>query len=38
MIFGGILAGGTGTRMYMADMPEQFLQLRDKPMVIHTLE
>ena len=38
MIFGGILAGGTGTRMNMADMPKQFLQLGDKPMVIHTLE
>lgn len=38
MIFGGILAGGTGTRMNMADMPKQFLPLGDKPMVIHTLE
>ena len=38
MIFGGILAGGTGTRMNMADMPKQFLPLGDKPIVIHTLE
>ena len=38
MIFGGILAGGTGTRMNMADMPKQFLELGSKPMVIHTLE
>lgn len=38
MIFGGILAGGTGTRMNMADMPKQFLPLGDKPVVIHTLE
>lgn len=38
MIFGGILAGGTGTRMNMADMPKQFLDLGSKPMVIHTLE
>ena len=38
MIFGGILAGGTGTRMNLADMPKQFLELGNKPMVIHTLE
>ena len=38
MIFGGILAGGTGTRMNMADMPKQFLDLGSKPMGIHTLE
>lgn len=38
MIFGGILAGGTGTRMNMTDMPKQFLELGNKPMVIHTLE
>lgn len=38
MVFGGILAGGIGSRMNMADMPKQFLSLGDKPMVIHTLE
>ncbi|MCF2555212.1 2-C-methyl-D-erythritol 4-phosphate cytidylyltransferase [Faecalicatena contorta] len=38
MIFAGILAGGIGSRMNMADMPKQFLNLGDKPMVIHTLE
>lgn len=38
MVFGGILAGGIGSRMNMADMPKQFLNLGDKPMVIHTLE
>lgn len=38
MIFAGILAGGTGSRMNIADMPKQFLELGDKPIVIHTLE
>lgn len=38
MIFGAILAGGTGSRMHMADMPKQFLTLGDKPIVVHTLE
>ena len=38
MIFGAILAGGTGTRMNMTDMPKQFLPLGGKPVVIHTLE
>jgi 2-C-methyl-D-erythritol 4-phosphate cytidylyltransferase len=38
MIFGAILAGGIGSRMSIADMPKQFLQLGDKPIVIHTLE
>lgn len=38
MIFGAILAGGTGSRMHMADMPKQFLPLGDKPILLHTLE
>ena len=38
MIFGAILAGGTGSRMNIADMPKQFLQLGDKPIILHTLE
>lgn len=38
MIFGGILAGGIGSRMNISDMPKQFLELGDKPIVIHTLE
>lgn len=38
MIFAGILAGGTGSRMNLADMPKQFLDLGGKPIVIHTLE
>lgn len=38
MIFGGILAGGSGTRMKMGDVPKQFLPLGEKPIVIHTVE
>ena len=37
MIFGAILAGGTGTRMGL-DKPKQFLMLGDKPIIIHTIE
>lgn len=38
MIFGAILAGGLGLRMNMSDIPKQFLQLKDKPIIVHTLE
>ena len=40
MIFGAIVAGGTGTRMGISDMPKQFLPLgkEKKPIIIHTLE
>lgn len=38
MIFAGILAGGTGTRMNITNMPKQFLMLGEKPIIIHTLE
>lgn len=37
MIFALILAGGTGSRMG-ADMPKQFLNILDKPIIIYTLE
>ncbi len=38
MIFGAILAGGTGTRMDLENLPKQFLPLGEKPILIHTLE
>lgn len=38
MVYGEILAGGTGTRMGNTEMPKQFLMLGEKPMIIHTLE
>lgn len=38
MIFGSILAGGTGTRMDNHNIPKQFIMLGDKPVIVHTLE
>lgn len=38
MVFAGILAGGVGSRLNITDMPKQFLELGEKPIVIHTLE
>lgn len=38
MIFAAILAGGTGTRMGKIDTPKQFLDLGNKPIIIHTIE
>lgn len=38
MIYGEILAGGSGTRMGNTEMPKQFLMLGDKPIIIHTIE
>ena len=33
-----IFAGGTGQRMSIATIPKQFLTLRDKPILVYTLE
>lgn len=33
-----IFAGGTGTRMHSKDRPKQFLEIHNKPIIIHTLE
>lgn len=38
MIFAVILAGGTGSRMGSADMPKQFLEIKGKPILNHTIE
>lgn len=38
MIYAGILAGGTGTRMGIGNIPKQFMELGDKPIIIHTVE
>ena len=32
-----IIAGGTGTRMHQ-DIPKQFLNVEDKPIIVYTLE
>jgi len=38
LIYAGILAGGLGKRMGYVDMPKQFLNLGNRPVIIHTLE
>lgn len=38
MIFGAILAGGSGVRMGNEDKPKQFLYIGKKPIVVHTAE
>ena len=38
MIFVAILAGGIGSRMGDTDTPKQFLDLGDRPILIHTIE
>ena len=38
MIFGSVLAGGTGSRMHNENLPKQFLDIGGKPIVIYTVE
>lgn len=38
MNIGVIFAGGTGTRMNSKEKPKQFLEIFNKPIIIHTLE
>lgn len=38
MNYTGILAGGTGKRMGKTELPKQFLNLGEKPIIIHTIE
>lgn len=38
MNIGIIFAGGIGTRMHTKDKPKQFLDIYNKPVIIHTLE
>lgn len=38
MIYAEILAGGKGTRMGNTEVPKQFLELGNKPIIIHTIE
>ena len=37
MVYAGILAGGVGSRMGM-DIPKQFIMVKDKPVIIYTIE
>lgn len=38
MVFGVLLAGGIGSRMGNAEKPKQYLNIADRPIIIHTLE
>ncbi|HAB9695155.1 TPA_asm: D-ribitol-5-phosphate cytidylyltransferase [Listeria monocytogenes] len=38
MIYAEILAGGKGTRMGNVSMPKQYLPLKGKPIIVHTIE
>ncbi len=38
MVFGVILAGGIGSRMGNAEKPKQYLNIGNKPIILHTLE
>ena len=38
MNIGVIFAGGVGSRMHSKDIPKQFLEIYNKPIMIHTLE
>ena len=37
-VFGVVLAGGIGTRMGNTDKPKQYMELGEKPVIIHTIE
>lgn len=37
-VFGVVLAGGMGTRMGNTDKPKQYMELGEKPVIIHTIE
>lgn len=37
-VYGVILAGGKGTRMGNVEKPKQFMEIGDKPIIIHTIE
>jgi 2-C-methyl-D-erythritol 4-phosphate cytidylyltransferase len=38
MIYGAILAGGSGTRMKSIDIPKQFVEVEGKPIILYTME
>lgn len=38
MIYGAILAGGSGTRMKSIDIPKQFVEMNGKPIILYTIE
>ena len=38
MIYGALLAGGSGTRIKSSKIPKQFILMKDKPIIIYTME
>lgn len=38
MIYAAVLAGGKGTRMKTIDLPKQFYEINEKPIIIYTIE
>lgn len=38
MIYGAILAGGVGSRMGNREKPKQYINIGDKPIIVHTIE
>lgn len=38
MIYGAMLAGGSGTRVKSSDVPKQFIEINGQPIIIHTLK
>lgn len=37
MVYGGILAGGLGTRMSSSSMPKQFIEIASTPIIVRTI-
>ena len=37
MIYGAMLAGGSGTRVKSSNVPKQFIEIGGKPIIVHTL-
>ncbi len=38
MIYGAMLAGGSGTRVRSSDIPKQFIEIKGQPIIIYTLK
>ncbi len=38
MIYGALLAGGSGTRIKSSNIPKQFIVINEKPIIIYTIE
>ena len=38
MVYAVICAGGIGSRMGMRDLPKQYIMIKEKPIIVHTVE